>query len=162
LTYANAKWRNDTTTAATHINRYMPIAHPPVLVGTVVRTTFHRMEKIMKNRILTTIVSTAAVAVALAASSAYAQTSLVTRAQVRAELAQLRAAGYDQSRGEDVTYPAQLQAAQARVNASQQAAGATNTQAGYGGAATGSSVSSVDKSRPHVENDGMKPVYFGQ
>jgi hypothetical protein len=41
----------------------------------------------------------------------------VTRAQVRAELIELEQVGYDPSRGEDVHYPDDIQAALARVAA---------------------------------------------
>jgi hypothetical protein len=57
------------------------------------------------------------------------QHSTVTRAQVRQELAQLRKAGYTQL-GEDITYPAKIQAAEARVQAAQAQPPA---ESGYGG-----------------------------
>lgn len=41
----------------------------------------------------------------------------ITRAQVRAELVQLEQAGYNPSRGEDANYPADIQAAEAKVAA---------------------------------------------
>ncbi|ALP67405.1 DUF4148 domain-containing protein [Paraburkholderia caribensis] len=64
-----------------------------------------------------------------------AQSGGLTRAQVRAELVALQKAGYDQSRGEDVTYPTQIQAAEARVAAQKAAAGS------QGGAGSGSEAS---------------------
>jgi hypothetical protein len=56
----------------------------------------------------------------------------VTRAQVRAELVQLEKAGYTPGGGEDVHYPADLQAAEAKV-------AAQNGATGVGGVAAGSS-----------------------
>ena len=58
-----------------------------------------------------------------------------TRAQVRAELIQLEKAGYDPSNSNEVDYPANIQAAQAKVAAQNQAA----QNSGYGSPAHGSS-----------------------
>ncbi|WP_269502951.1 DUF4148 domain-containing protein [Burkholderia sp. IMCC1007] len=59
---------------------------------------------------------------AVAGQSAFAQSSApLTRAQVREELIRLEAAGYDPSKGDDGEYPADIQAAQARVAAQEQA-----------------------------------------
>jgi hypothetical protein len=57
--------------------------------------------------------------VGTAPSPTFASTdgSGLTREQVHEELIQLRAAGYDQSQGEDTNYPVKLQAALARVEA---------------------------------------------
>jgi hypothetical protein len=65
-----------------------------------------------------TLISAVVVAAALAAPVAsFAQSNQpVTRAQVRAELVQLEKAGYNPV-GDHVDYPANLQAAQARVDA---------------------------------------------
>jgi len=59
----------------------------------------------------------------------------VTRAQVRAELVQLERAGYNPA-ADQTTYPAQIQAAQARVDAQQGAAASS-----FGGASEGASAS---------------------
>jgi Tfp pilus assembly protein PilE len=56
----------------------------------------------------------------------------VTRAQVRAELVQLEKAGYRPGAGTEAHYPDEIQAAQARVDAQNGAAG------GYGGVANAS------------------------
>jgi hypothetical protein len=50
---------------------------------------------------------------------AFAQQSTgpVTRAQVRADLVQMEKAGYNPARRDDATYPADIQAAEARVAA---------------------------------------------
>ena len=59
---------------------------------------------------------------AMAGQSAFAQSSApLTRAQVREELIRLEAAGYEPSKGDDGEYPADIQAAQARVAAQAQA-----------------------------------------
>lgn len=54
------------------------------------------------------------------ASAQTAQQAPVTRAQVKAELVQLEAAGY-QPGGDDVYYPADIQAAEQRVQAAKAA-----------------------------------------
>ena len=59
----------------------------------------------------------------------------VTRAQVRAELSQLEKAGYDPSNSNAIDYPANIQAAEAKVAAQNQAA----QNSGYGSPANGSS-----------------------
>ncbi|WP_396332859.1 DUF4148 domain-containing protein [Burkholderia anthina] len=64
---------------------------------------------------------------AIAGQPAFAQSSApLTRAQVREELIRLEAAGYDPSKGDDGEYPADIQAAQARVAAQEQARMATS------------------------------------
>jgi hypothetical protein len=59
----------------------------------------------------------------------------VTRAQVRAELVQLEKAGYVPSNSNDTQYPANIQAAEAKVAASN--AGAQDS--GYGASTNGTS-----------------------
>ncbi|MXN76105.1 DUF4148 domain-containing protein [Burkholderia sp. 4701] len=72
----------------------------------------------MKSRSLAALV----VAGTLAAPTlAHADAQALSRAQVRAELARLRAAGYDPSRGEDANYPTDIQAAEARIAAQRDA-----------------------------------------
>src|SRR5258705_11732314 len=75
---------------------------------------FSSMEKIMKIRILAALIVASAIA---APAFAGTDAPALTRAQVHAELVQLQAAGYDQSRGEDANYPVEIQAAGARVAA---------------------------------------------
>ncbi|NKJ49348.1 hypothetical protein CIC12_21975 [Burkholderia sp. SG-MS1] len=72
----------------------------------------------------------------------------LTRAQVRAELIELEKAGYNPARGEDPTYPAEIQAAEAKV-AAQHAA------TGFGGAVGGSS----DAGRPAVSKSDWNAMY---
>jgi hypothetical protein len=79
----------------------------------------------------------------------------VTRAQVRAELVQLEKAGYNPARGSDPYYPADVQAAEARVAAQN---GATS---GFGGVVSGSSESGTAAVGRPIANDGMKSIYFG-
>ncbi|MCA8283873.1 DUF4148 domain-containing protein [Burkholderia cepacia] len=53
---------------------------------------------------------------AMVGQSAFAQSAApLTRAQVRDELMRLEAAGYDPAKGDDGEYPADIQAAQARL-----------------------------------------------
>ncbi|WP_028216585.1 DUF4148 domain-containing protein [Paraburkholderia oxyphila] len=87
----------------------------------------------MKSAILA-VTAASALAVSLAAFAQSDTQAPITRAQVRAELQQLEQAGYTPSRGEDVNYPQDVQAAEARV-------AAHNGSTGYGGAVSGSSAS---------------------
>ncbi|WP_052001321.1 MULTISPECIES: DUF4148 domain-containing protein [Burkholderia] len=53
---------------------------------------------------------------AIAGQPAFAQSDApLTRAQVRDELMRMEAAGYDPAKGDDAVYPADIQAAQARL-----------------------------------------------
>lgn len=53
---------------------------------------------------------------AIVGQSAFAQSAApLTRAQVRDELMRLEAAGYDPAKGDDGEYPADIQAAQAKL-----------------------------------------------
>ncbi|MGF6542865.1 type II secretory pathway pseudopilin PulG [Paraburkholderia youngii] len=89
-----------------------------------------------------TLISAVAIAAALVVPVAsFAQASQpVTRAQVRAQLIQLEQAGYNPS-ANDVNYPADIQAAQARVDAQRGTAVAANRAdtSGYGAPAAGTS-----------------------
>ncbi|WP_206996826.1 DUF4148 domain-containing protein [Trinickia mobilis] len=78
----------------------------------------------------------------------------LTRAQVRQELIELEQAGYNPARADDYNYPADIQAAEARV-AAQKAGGAQAT--GYGPA-----VSASSQSGSHAAAAGTKPIFFGQ
>ncbi|RQS65990.1 DUF4148 domain-containing protein [Burkholderia sp. Bp8963] len=71
----------------------------------------------------------------LASHAAMAQTSApLTRAQVLDELYRLEAAGYDPSAGDEGNYPADIQAAEARVAAQQAAQAASAAATGTAGA----------------------------
>ena len=61
----------------------------------------------------------------------------LTRAQVRAELVQLEKAGYSPSNSNDTEYPANIQAAEAKVAASN----GTAQNSGYGASTNGTSQS---------------------
>lgn len=103
------------------------------------------------------LIQAVAVAVALVVPVAsFAQSNgPVTRAQVRAELAQLEKAGYSPARGNDPHYPDDILAAEAKVAAQNSAVGGVAD----GSTASGGRVAPVAE-RPAY--DGMKPVYFGQ
>ena len=105
---------------------------------------------------MNSLIKAFAVALAIAAPVAsFAQTSQpVTRAQVKAELKQLEAAGYRPNAGTDPYYPADLQAAEARI-----AANSGNAQApaqDVGGVTSGAAQSSR-----HVAAADTKSIYFG-
>ena len=93
---------------------------------------------------------TVVVAAALAAPVVvFAQSNApVTREQVRAELVQLEKAGYHPGDGDNTTYPAQIQAAEAKV-------AAQNDATGVGVVANGSS----DTGRPAVSKADWNAMY---
>ncbi|MBP0595110.1 DUF4148 domain-containing protein [Paraburkholderia sp. LEh10] len=96
------------------------------------------------------LIQAVVIAAALAAPVAsFAQAAQpLTRAQVRAELVQLEKAGYHPGDGDNATYPAQIQAAEAKV-------AAQNAATGVGGVASGSS----DASRPAVSKADWDAMY---
>src|SRR5580658_4333431 len=100
------------------------------------------------------LIQAVVVAAVLAAPfTAFAQSSQpVTRAQVRAELVQLEQAGYNPARGSDPYYPADIQAAEARVAAQN---GATS---GVGGVVSGSSAAGSHAASDDASSNGLKPV----
>ncbi|NML32455.1 DUF4148 domain-containing protein [Paraburkholderia antibiotica] len=102
------------------------------------------------------LIQAVVIAAAIAAPVAsFAQANQpVTRAQVRAELVQLEKAGYQPGHA-DPHYPADIQAAEARVNA-QNGVGQP-AASGFGGVKAGSSQSSHT-----VATTDAKSVYFGQ
>jgi hypothetical protein len=105
------------------------------------------------------LIKAVAIAAVLAAPVvSFAQSNQpVTRAQVRAELVQLEKAGYYPSRASDATYPADIEAAEARVHAQNGAvAQAPVADTGYGAATNGSSQSGAAKRLSPTQN-----VYFG-
>jgi hypothetical protein len=95
----------------------------------------------------------AAALVAPVASFAQQTNAPITRAQVRAELIQLEAAGYHPGIS-DPFYPANIQAAEARVAAQ------NSSETAYGGVANATAVG-VHATAPAAPT-GVKPVYFGQ
>ncbi|ASW01569.1 DUF4148 domain-containing protein [Paraburkholderia aromaticivorans] len=96
------------------------------------------------------LIQAVVVAAALAAPVAvFAQSNQpLTRAQVRAELIELEQAGYNPARGEDPTYPADIQAAEAKV-------AARHAATGFGGTPNGSS----DAGRPAVSKADWNAMY---
>lgn len=93
-------------------------------------------------------------ALALSAVSSFAQSDAsVSRAQVRAELVQLEKAGYRPGDGDQATYPAQIQAAEALV------AGQNGAAIGYGGVSGESSASGA--SFKPAANISTKSIYIG-
>lgn len=102
------------------------------------------------------LVQAVVIAAALAAPVAsFAQSSQpVTRAQVRAELVQVEKAGYHPGHA-DPYYPADIQAAQARVASENGTAQAV--ESGYGGVVGGAS-----QSGHPVSTSGPQSIYFGR
>jgi hypothetical protein len=100
---------------------------------------------------LRSLIPAVALASALAAPAvSFAQSNEpVTRAQVRAELIQVEKAGYHVGDGDHTTYPAEIQAAEARVAAQNGAA------SGHGGVVSGSS----GAGRPAVPMADWNAVY---
>ncbi|MEM5452589.1 DUF4148 domain-containing protein [Paraburkholderia guartelaensis] len=101
------------------------------------------MKSLAKTFVILTVLSAPAVSFAQSNSA-------VTPEQVRAELIQLEQAGYRPGDGDNTNYPADIQAAEARV-------AAQNGGSGYGGMA-----GSTSSSGAPAAADSMKPVYFGQ
>jgi hypothetical protein len=109
----------------------------------------NRRSVIMKSIVVSLILS----AGALIPAAAFAQAAApVTRAQVRADLARIEQAGYLPSRGANDDYPADIQAAEAKVAAAQ----------GYGGVAeTGSSAAGARAARTVAKGGScVGPVSF--
>ncbi|MCC8392756.1 DUF4148 domain-containing protein [Paraburkholderia sp. MMS20-SJTR3] len=102
------------------------------------------------------LIQAVVIAAAIAAPVAsFAQANQpMTRAQVRAELVQLEKAGYQPGHA-DPHYPADIQAAQARVDAQNGVGQAANS--GFGGVTAGSSQASHA-----APTTGPKSIYFGQ
>ncbi|RDJ99868.1 DUF4148 domain-containing protein [Paraburkholderia lacunae] len=110
------------------------------------------------------LIKAVAIAIVLAAPVAsFAQSSQepATRAQVRNELIQLEQAGYNPFVTNDPTYPADVQAAEGRVQAQNAAVAQTQQPvadtSGYGAPTSGSSQSGAVL-RP---SKNPKSVYFG-
>jgi hypothetical protein len=80
------------------------------------------------------------------ASSAQSSNESLTRAQVRAELIQVEQAGYNPAASNDSTYPADIEAAEARVGAQQQTAQAGANS--YGPTTNGSAQSGAQGMQP--------------
>lgn len=89
----------------------------------------------------------------------------VTRAQVRAELIQLEQAGYNISAGEDAHYPADVQAAEAKVAAGSDARQAASAVGGVASGGTSESGARMQATRvmapPCVGPVSYCTPYFG-
>ncbi|MFT4438766.1 DUF4148 domain-containing protein [Caballeronia sp. 15715] len=106
----------------------------------------------------------ALVCLALAASAlsapvlSFAQSNApVTRAEVRADLVRVEQAGYNPSRGGDVDYPADIQAAEAKVAAQTGQQQATQS---YGGVAENGTSSSGAPMHTAMHSTCVGPVSF--
>jgi hypothetical protein len=97
------------------------------------------------------------IAAALAAPVAvFAQANQpLTRAEVREQLVQIEKAGYNPARSNPNTYPADIQAAEAKVAAQNGAA------SGYGGVVSGSSAAGAHAYKSEAARTGPQSVYFG-
>ncbi|WP_321865627.1 DUF4148 domain-containing protein [Paraburkholderia tropica] len=130
------------------------------------------MNAIQRTAVVAALFATPIVALAQTAPSS----DSLTRAQVQQDQLQMRQAGYDQSVGDQASYPRQVQAAEARIGAQQVSAASTGgyggVAGGYGGVAAGSSAwgpnrlpeqsSGATVQPAHTGTTGLKPVYFGQ
>jgi hypothetical protein len=85
----------------------------------------------------------------------------LTRAEVKAQLAQLEKNGYNPS-ATDPYYPADIQAAEARVAVQQEAATNAGTTTGYGGTAVDSTHAGVPANDRPTNVDGIHPLYYGR
>jgi uncharacterized protein DUF4148 len=100
------------------------------------------------------LIASAVVSALVAPAAAFAQQhSTVTRAQVKAELAQLRATGYQGDT--ETSYPVMIQAAESRVAAKDAQTAAASS---YGPSTSGSSAAGASADA----TPGLKPVYSGQ
>jgi hypothetical protein len=109
-------------------------------------------------------VAIAAVIAAPVVSFAQSSQEPVTRAQVRNELIQLEHAGYEPSMSNDTNYPADIQAAEQRVQAQNPALAQTRPTAdtsGYGAPMSGTTQAGGMAQPQSQQRDGMKGVYFG-
>ncbi|PLZ03826.1 hypothetical protein CY652_02275 [Burkholderia sp. WAC0059] len=107
----------------------------------------------MKTRTLIQAAVVAA-AVAVPALSFAQEQAPLTRAEVRADLVRVEQAGYNPATAGNATYPADIQAAEARIASTQADSQAADT--GYGPSTSGSSQSGqLEQVTPHDS------VYFG-
>jgi len=78
-----------------------------------------------------------------------------SRAEVRAELVQLEQAGYNPGRLADPDYPADIQAAEARI------AARSRETSSFGGTLSGNSALGVATASSRSGGGGAEPIYFG-
>jgi Domain of unknown function (DUF4148) len=113
--------------------------------------------QIMKQLALLTLTLSALVSSTL--TFAQSSSAPLTRAQVRADLIRLEQAGYNPSAGDDVNYPADIQAAEARA-AAQNAAQGDQQRAVESMGGTQQRGSS-EAGKPTAETP-ARSIYFGQ
>ncbi len=107
----------------------------------------------MKTQLIAALLVAVSAAVA---APAFASETVVTRAQVHAELVQLQRAGYAPGRANDPHYPDDLQAALTRIHANDAVAADTATS-GYG-----SDTAAVTQSGSRaVTRVAERSIYFG-
>ncbi|SAK89408.1 purine nucleoside phosphorylase [Caballeronia hypogeia] len=94
--------------------------------------------------VIAKLVVSLAVVAAPTFAFAQSQNGPLTRAQVKAELVQLERAGYSPAMGEQANYPADIQAAEAKVAAQQNTNEANEA---YGGTHAGGAASSASSAR---------------
>ncbi|CAB3797112.1 DUF4148 domain-containing protein [Pararobbsia alpina] len=82
-----------------------------------------------------------------------AQPDALSRAQVRAQLVQIEKAGYNPARGEDIHYPDDIQAAEAKVAAQNAVTRSNPTVAGTASASGAPAMVAASG------NDGMTSIY---
>ncbi|WP_310630874.1 DUF4148 domain-containing protein [Paraburkholderia sp.] len=121
-------------------------------------------------KLVQSLVVAALVAVpALSFAQSNVQNAPITRAEVKAELVQLQQAGYNPA-SDNTQYPANLQAALARVSAANgetavaSSASSSASSSSYGGVAQGASASGsraprVHVSAPDADVPGLGPIY---
>jgi Domain of unknown function (DUF4148) len=103
--------------------------------------------------LISAVAIVAATAALVAPVASFAQSNQpLTRADVEGQLAQLEKAGYNPN-GEHFNYPAQIEAAQARVDAQNGSAEAANS--GYGAPVAGTS-----QTGGAIATGNRQPVYF--
>ncbi|MFD1557256.1 DUF4148 domain-containing protein [Paraburkholderia silviterrae] len=106
----------------------------------------------------------AASAVAVPAYSFARSTAPLTRAEVRADLVRVEQAGYSPARGDDISYPADIQAAEAKIAAGQTAQ--NSAQRDVGGVSLEGSSSAGSHARLPAQSNCVGPasfctIYFG-
>jgi hypothetical protein len=84
----------------------------------------------------------------------------LTRAEVRADLIRVEQAGYSPAHGEDATYPAAIQAAEAKVTAQNVEPATQATQSAYGGVMSNGHSASGARSRMSMDSSCVGPVSF--
>ncbi|WP_028221133.1 DUF4148 domain-containing protein [Paraburkholderia oxyphila] len=106
----------------------------------------------------------AASAVAVPAYSFAQSTQPLTRAEVRADLVRVEQAGYSPGRGDDINYPADIQAAEVKVAAGQYAQNSAQTD--MGGVPMQSTSAAGSRTRMPAQSNCVGPasfctIYFG-